>query len=147
MKTIYRLGFVLILVLSIAMGGCDSNDSPTAPEEDPPPAPTTTETFTGQITTGATSCHNFTTVAIGNVVLKITDLQPLSTLTVGLGIGVVDASAADGCSYLAVDANVRINETLLSTVTAIGSLCACVYDVGNVFPDITVDYGLEVVHP
>lgn len=135
-----------LLVVAVAVG-CD-NDSPTDPVvEEPEPVPTVTDTFTGSFALGEASCHVFTTVNAGPAELTITGLAPLDTLTVGLGIGIDDGDPETACSYFAVDRSVRVAETLQSQLTAETTYCVCVFDVGNVFPDQTVDYTLDVEHP
>ena len=135
-----------LLVVAIAVG-CD-NDSPTDPiVEEPEPVPTVTDTFTGNFALGETSCHVFTSVNAGLANLTITGLAPLETLTVGLGLGVDDDDPETACAYFAADQSVRVDEVLQSQLSEATTYCVCVFDVGNVFPDQTVDYTLVVRHP
>lgn len=135
-----------LLALSISIG-CSDNDSPTAPVEEPEPVPMVTDTFGGNLALGETSCHVFTAVNVGNAEMKITELTPLSTLTLGLGLGRDDGDDTTPCSYFASDQSVRIGNTLQSQLIELGDYCVCIFDVGNVFPDQTVAYTIEVVHP
>lgn len=125
---------------------CSTRDRPTAPEPEPDP-PTTTETFMGDIDQNESSCHSFTLVADGDVTLLITSLQPLPTLTVGLGLGQPDTAAATGCSLFVQDDNVRTNQSLLASNLQAGDYCSCIFDVGNIFPGETVTYSFDVTHP
>lgn len=136
-------GIVLVCFASLA---CNDDESPTEPEPEPA-APTVTETFQGDIEQTETSCHDFALMADGDVTLKITDLQPLSTLTVGLGLGQPDATLATGCDLFVQDDSVRVNQTLLAANLLAGDFCACIFDVGNIFPGETVTYSFDVTHP
>ena len=136
---------LLMLVLSIAfLGGCNK-DTPTvvAPPE-PPKEPDITELFSGSIGQSETSCHSFTLVDAGSMILTLTELEPLSSLTVGLSLGQPDAAGT--CVAAAQDNSVKLLERLLSTGAAGTEFCACVLDVGNIFEDQTVDYVLQVEH-
>ncbi len=135
-----------ILLVTVAVG-CDDN-SPTDPIiEEPEPVPTVTDTFMGSFGLGETSCQLFTSANPGPAEITITSLAPLATLTVGVGIGVDDGDPETACAYFAQDSSVRVNETLLSQLGEVTTYCVCVFDVGNVFPDQTVDYTLTVEHP
>lgn len=136
--------FLLVALAVALLGGC-KKDSPTevvVPEV--PDAPTVTESFTGSIVQDEVSCHFFTLAASGKMVLSLRDLQPLTTLTVGMSVGQPDDARA--CVVFAQDTSVRLFEMLLSSGTGGLEYCACVADVGNIFPDLTVDYVLEVEH-
>lgn len=137
---------VAIAIATLASMACNDDDSPSAPEPEPEP-PTVTETFQGDIEQAETSCHDFTLMEDGDVTLEIRDLQPLSTLTVGLGIGQPDSSLATGCALFVQDNSVRVNQTLLAANLLAGDFCACIFDVGNIFPGETVTYTFEVTHP
>ncbi len=41
----------------------------------------------------------------------------------------------------------RVNQTLLAANLLAGDFCACIFDVGNIFPGETVTYTFEVTHP
>ena len=139
---------LLLATLLISIGvGCDNNDSPTAPVVDEPDVETVVETFEGTITLGEVSCHAFTAMQSGPAEMKITSLEPLQTLTVGLGLGNDDGDPASACPFFATDRSVRVGETLLTSVVATDSYCVCVFDVGNIFADQTVTYVFDVDHP
>ena len=109
--------------------------------------PTTTETFAGELALGGASCHFFEVAQIGNLEMSITSLTPLETLTLGLGLGLPDDEFEGGCALSVTDTSVRKDETFLAVVGTIGTNCVCVFDVGNIFEDITVTYMLDVEHP
>jgi hypothetical protein len=135
------------LALAVAIMGCDDDDTnPTEPEETPD-FPRITETFTGEFGLGGRMEHNFTVENPGDVELKIVSLEPLETLTVGMGIGTVDETLDPPCNIFASDNRVVLNSILLSSDLTPGEYCVSVGDVGNVFPDQTVIYMVEVLHP
>ena len=135
---------LLALLLWGALSAC--NDNPVAVIETPDPDPQTTEMFTGTFEQLGNSVHLFTVAGLNNTEITITDLQPLATLTVGLGVG-TSSDAGVTCSLLAQDRSVRLTETLLLSNLAPAEYCVVVFDVGNVFPDQTVTYTIEVLHP
>ena len=139
----------LILLLVVFTVACSDDDNPVAPTVDvePPTVPTITETFTGQLVLGSSSCHFFDVAQPGNVEMSITSIAPLETLTVGLGLGLPDEAAETGCVLAVTDNSVRKDETFLSAVGIAGEHCVCVFDVGNIFADQTVTYSLDVEHP
>ncbi len=79
--------------------------------------------------------------------MKITSLEPVDTLTVGMGIGTWDPSLEAPCSVFAQDNRVNQNSTLLSANITPGDYCVSIGDVGNLFPDAIVTYEVEVLHP
>ena len=137
---------ILPLVLTLALAACSSDDSPTEPEDEVEPT-RITETFTGTFGQDEEVFHQFTVVETGDVDMTITELQPVETLTVGLGIGTFDVEADPQCVPIATDTRVVVGATLLSSNIEPGEYCMLIGDVGNVFPDATVTYTVEVVHP
>ncbi len=135
-----------VVIVGVALG-CSDNPAPTVPVDDTPPAPTTTETFTGTFTQSGRSQHTFTVVARGNIVLEITSLAPVETLTVGLGIGRFDETTDPPCFLFASDNRVVVGAELVSSNADPGEYCFSIGDVGNVFPDATVTYTVDVTHP
>lgn len=136
----------LVLLLGTSLPGCDGDSPTTITIEQRPEADKVTEMFAGSISLDSTSCHNFTQIAFGDVQLTIKSLEPLGTLTVGMGIGQADETQETGCALFATDNNVRVDESLTSSSNDVGEYCTCVYDVGNIFPDVTVSYTVEVEH-
>lgn len=132
--------------MSLATIACSEDDKkPTDP--DPEPVPIITESFDGEIAQGTRSCHEFDMGFDGGVELEITALEPLETLTVGLALGQPDTASPEDCADFVEDNNVRIFQTLASSGLLAGPYCACVQDVGNIFPGEEVTYTLEVRHP
>jgi len=136
-----------MVALAVTLTGCSEDDpSPTAPEEEIV-FPRMTETFTGMFAMGESEQTEFTLENPGDVDLEITSLEPLATLTVGMGIGSYDAALDPPCNVFASDNRVNVGSTLTSTGLAAGQYCVSVGDVGNVFPDETVTYSVDVTHP
>ena len=146
----YRWQLLMVVVL-VALGpglmGCsDSKKKPTEPEPDPE-VPRVVQTFRGQLDQGERECNNFSMGNAGTIVLEIVELSPLQTITMGMSLGQPDSTNPSGCSSFADDDSVRVFQSFASSGLAAGAYCACVFDVGNIFPGETVDYTLEVTHP
>jgi hypothetical protein len=149
-SNIAGLTLATILVGTLGCGGSDSPTTPTDPV-DVTPVETVTDTFQGSISQSDTSCHHFETSETANITMKLTDVQPLTTLTVGMGIGLTDEVAdgsteEPGCTLFATDNSVRVPDTLLSSNLAANRYCVCVFDVGNIFEKRVIDYTIEVEH-
>ncbi len=139
------LWLAALAIATIAFG-CNDESNPTAPEPTPEP-PRVAERFRGSFGQKETSEHSFTVSQTGTVELKIIKLEPVATLTVGLGIGRFDATAMPPCTVFASDRRVVVGSVLISGSVAPGEYCVQIGDVGNVFPDATVTYTVEVLHP
>jgi hypothetical protein len=127
---------------SVACGG-SATPAPTTPS-----AATFTEVFSGTlpqggVSYGADNGNHFTVHLAGNISATITKLSPLSTVTVGLGLGVYDAATATCSLQLFADA-AKLSLVLSATVSSPGELCVGLYDVGNVGDP--VDYEVSVTH-
>jgi hypothetical protein len=125
----------------------DDDDSPTEPTEPPVEVPTVTETFQGTVAQAGTSSHNFMVANAGVISFGLGELQPLATITMGLGVGNPSESDPEQCVLFARDNAVRAGETLQATANAAAAYCVSVFDVGNVFPDQEISYTLTVTHP
>jgi hypothetical protein len=117
----------------------------------PSPATTYTETFSGTVTQNAIdygppdSPHHFTVHQAGNLDATLTDIQPLNTITLGLGLGVWD-NTAQTCTVQLSSAAAKLNLTLSASVGVAGELCVGVSDVGNITADGVVTYTVTVTH-
>ncbi len=138
---------VCVVVLSLALGACsDNKKKPTEPDPEPD-VPRVTQTFRGGVNQNTTVCNSFSMQNGGSVQIELVELQPLRTITMGMGIGTPDNSLASRCAMFAQDDSVRIFQVFASSGLAPGNYCTCVYDVGNIFPGETVSFAQEVVHP
>ena len=151
-KTTRRAGLMpCLLALALALGACNSNSSsrsntPTDPEP-LPPVDVVVQTFRGDLPQKGRKCHDFTLGADGSVTLEITELEPLPTLTVGMGIGQPTEDDPPVCAIIAEDRSVRTFELFLSEGLIAGPYCVCIFDVGNIFPGETVTYAIVATHP
>ena len=59
----------------------------------------------------------------------------------------MDSTATPPCTLIAKDSSVKVNDTLLSAGLTAGSYCVEVFDVGNIFPGVTVSYKVDVTPP
>jgi hypothetical protein len=137
----------VVLALALPLAACNDDSPSESPAPTPTPVPRVTDTFTGTFGQNGAASHSFTVSQVGDVELKLTAIAPLATLSVGMGIGQVDTTLTPPCRNFAEDANVRVNETLLSGNLAAGTYCVRVRDTGNVFPGVVVDYTVTVTHP
>lgn len=130
----------LLLALSLTGVGC-SDDEPTTPTSSSP-APTVTETFSGMVNRNGAATHNFNTSASGTVTATLTTLGPDNALVVGLSLGTWNGSV---CQIVLANDRATQSTVITGAVSALGSLCVRIYDVGTITDPIT--YEITVVHP
>jgi len=148
--------FVLMAAVTLTSACSGSSDSSSLPSVTSPTTTTGTssgstttatavvETFTGEITQGTYGLHPFTMAARGTLTFKLTDLQPLTTLTVGAGLGTWDGT---NCTLITngYSETAKVNFTVSGTAS-IGNYCAAVWDVGNIMADSKISYTITVEH-
>jgi hypothetical protein len=135
-------GLSLIMGLAVLAGACADNtvSTPTTPTTS-----VTTDTFSGTFDRQGTSVNPFTVAATGTVTISLTDVQPLTTMALGVAIGTWDGTK---CTALTPkNDNARAGSVALSGTAGAGSYCVEVYDSGNVPPNFAVTYGVQVAHP
>jgi len=110
----------------------------------PTPVTTTTEDFTATIDQLGSMTHAFSVAAAGTVEVKLTDVEPLATM--GLGVAVTTGGTACG-SDIAQNNNAKSGTTALGGTAAVGSYCVRVFDAGNIPAATSVTYTVEVTHP
>ena len=138
---------VCVAVLGLALGACsDDKKNPTEPEPGPE-VPMVTTTLRGSVEQLGLTCKSFSMGNPGSIEIEIVELEPLATITMGMGVGRPDSSNPSGCAMFAQDDTVRIFQTFRSSDLAAGTYCTCLYDVGNIFEGETVTYVQEVLHP
>jgi hypothetical protein len=101
-----------------------------------------TETYTGTLNTGGSATFDFTVTNPGNIVAKITELAPVSTLTMGLWLGFWDSTTSI-CSQ-DIPASVTLNTTVSGQPPGPAQYCVGIYDVGNV--QVQTTFTLVVTH-
>lgn len=133
----------LALVLALAMGasGCDNGDTTTNPTPTDP-APTVTETFTGTLTPNGAAVFTFNVVATGSVTATLRNVKPDSSLQMGVGLGSWNGVL---CQVLLSNDRAQQDTTVTGQVNAAGTLCARIYDVGQLTGPTTFE--VVVVHP
>ena len=103
---------------------------------------TVTETFSGTLTKNGAVTHTFVSGAAGTVTATLSLLSPDASTPIGLSLG-----TWNGATCAIVLANDKAIQTSVVTgnVSAVGSLCARVYDVGNL--SAPASYEIQIVHP
>jgi hypothetical protein len=129
-----------VIVAVLALNAC-SSDEPTTPT-----APTTptiiSETFSGSVTRNGAQTHPFATQGSGTVTAIITLLAPDNTVKMGLALGTWNGSA---CQLVITKDDAGENIAITGAVSALGSLCVRIYDVGNL--TAATDYEIRIDHP
>ena len=133
----------LALVLALALGasGCDDGDTTTTPTPTDP-APTVTETFAGTLTPNGAAVFTFTVAATGTVTATLRNVLPNNTVQVGVGLGVWNGVL---CQILLSNDRAQQDTTVTAQVNAAGTLCARIYDVGQLTGPTTFE--IVVIHP
>jgi hypothetical protein len=145
MRNVSPFGVAATTVVALVLlQGCDEGSSPTESDDSTEGTTTVVETYAGSFGQGETSSHEIGIGASGTAKVTLSDLEPLSTLTVGVGIGTPDD--AGGCTLSSQDTSMRESESISVTVTS-GIFCISVFDVGNLPDGVIVDYSLEVDLP
>ena len=102
-----------------------------------------TSTFTGNVKTGGTTAFPFTVVNPGDISVSITELAPLSTITMGIGMGFWDA-AASTCNQQLTTTAATLNLVFAASPSAPGEYCVGIFDTGNV--QVSSDFTLKVTY-
>ena len=124
------------LLASIACGA----ETPTEPA---PVYELKTSMFTGTVKTGGTVSFPFTVVNPGDISVSITALSPVSTLTMGIGLGSWDA-AAETCTQQLTTTTATVNVVFNASPSAAGGYCVGIFDIGNV--QDSSDFELKVTY-
>lgn len=132
----------LLIALTLAAGACgNSISSGTLPSLTTP----TTESFTGSFAQSGSVSHSFTVTATAPMTVTLTDVQPLTTMGLGVILGTWDGTTC-GATVIAKNENARSSATALTGTATSGSYCVKIYDSGNVPAGWTVSYTVQVVH-
>jgi hypothetical protein len=137
-RTFFRLLPVLVTVL--AMSGC--GDDPFETPTNPNPAVPVTESFSGVVSLRGAQTHTFSSAASGEVVVTLKALQPDTQVKMGLALGTWNGSS---CQLVIAKTDAVETTVLLGAVSALGSLCVYIHDVGNLVQP--AEYEIEVRHP
>ena len=131
----------MLLAGTLVAAGCDNEiEDATGPA---PPAPTTTDVFTGTINVNGAQTHTFPVVASGSVSVELTDVLPDPAIAVGLTLGTWTGQAA--CTAVIANDNALRGNAVVGNASGAGILCARIHDVGKLTGPL--EYKLTVVHP
>jgi len=136
-----RLVALLVTAALPLSGACGSSSGTSTVAPTPV---TTTESFTSTLDQLGSVTNGFTVAAAGTVQVKLTDVEPLTTMA--LGVAVTTGGSACG-SDIAQNTNAKSGTTALSGNAAVGSYCVRVFDAGNIPAETSVTYTVEVTHP
>ena len=141
-RTVSRIClFAAMLAIGpLALSACDEED-PVTPPTAPDPV---TETISGSITRNGAESKPFTVSAGGAVTATLKTIGADNTLVVGFSLGEWIANA---CVIRYANDAATAGAVIPATMSAAGTLCVRVYDVGNVPADASVPFSVEVVHP
>lgn len=131
MKRPLLRGVLSVALLTLAATGCSNNETPTTPTG--PTVPEITEpAFAGTLTINGGVTTNFNVTSTGTVTAIVTSLDPNKggTLSVGLALGMWNSTSCQTVPGLSND-NTGIGSGVAGFANAAGSLCARVYDVGQ----------------
>ena len=131
-RLVSRLLLAPLLAVPMACG------NPTAPS-------LTTDTFNGTLSpavngTFSSASFQFKSKS-GPVTVSLVNIAPLSTITVGIALGVVQGQT---CSGFESNAAARAGFVALADTLPGGTYCVAIYDVGNITQDITFGTGRRI---
>ena len=133
-----RYASVAVAVLALGACGEDPFEIPTNPD----PAVPVTETFNGVVSVRGAQTHTFSSGASGEVRATLKFLVPDSQVKMGFAIGTWNGSS---CQLVIAKTDAVESTVLIGAVSALGSLCVYIHDVGNLVRP--AEYEIEVVHP
>ncbi len=131
----------LLFVVAVALGLSACNNGPTTTTTTPSTA-TTTETFTDTLNPNGAKTFPFTVAAAGTMTATLTTVSPDSTVAIGLALGTWNGTV---CQIILANDNAPQGTVVTGSATTTGTLCARVYDVGNLTGDES--FVVTVVHP
>jgi hypothetical protein len=132
-----RRALPLVALAAMALGGCETTTQPPPP----PPVDPKTVSFSGTLVVSGAAVHRFTPTQIGEINVTLKVLAPVSTVTIGMGLGVWTGTS---CTIHIADDQAILNELLIGTTTGEAEFCARLYDVGQL--TAPTDYTIEVRH-
>jgi hypothetical protein len=138
-----RLPMLSAIFLAVVAGaGCHSTT--TAPTTAGAAPSTVTDTFTGSIAQTANMSFPFTVTTTGNVQVTLTDVEPLTTMALGVAIGSWDGTTCT--PGVATTDHAKSGVAALTGTAVAGSYCVQVSDAGNIPPTWTVSFTVQVTH-
>lgn len=131
----------LPVLVALALVACDSQDPFEIPTSPSPPV-IITQTFNGTVTPNGAQTHTFGTQASGSVTATLKFLVPDPSVPMGFALGTWNGTS---CSLVIAKTDAVENTVLIGAVSALGSLCIYIHDVGNL--TAPTQYEIEVLHP
>ena len=132
-----------LLLLTALVAACDDENTPTTPTPTPDPV---TRTFSGTVARNGAATHDFAVSGGGQVRATLQQIGPDSGLVAGFALGNWNATASS-CSVVLSNDAATTGAVLQGTVTAAGTLCVRIFDVGNIPAGTPAPYTVQVVHP
>ncbi len=126
---------------AVVLAACNSDDPFEAPINPSPPT-IITETFSGTVTRNGAATHTFATQASGTVTATLTALVADDGTKIGLALGTFNGAS---CQLVITKDDAVASTVVTGAVSAVGSLCVRIYDVGNL--TVSADYEIQVAHP
>jgi hypothetical protein len=142
-----RRAAVVLMLVTIAAGGCSKNNpstSTTTPTPTPV-APTTTNEFDSTVPVGGSAFYSFSITQYGTVNITLTsvsgtDVPP--TVMLGLGLGQPSGTTCSTTSTTNAAAGATAQ---LTGSYDVGVYCAKVSDIGNLFAP--ANFTMSIAHP
>lgn len=131
--------FVAVSAALLVSSACGAQ----TPTEPAPVYELKTSIFTGTVRTGGTVSFPFTVVNPGDIGVSITELAPVSTLSMGIAMGFWDA-AAETCTQQLTTSAATLNIVFNASPSAAGDYCVGIFDTGNV--QDSSDFTLKVTY-
>ena len=129
-------------LLSVFAAGCDDVTDPTTPTTPTP----VTETLAGEITQNGAESKSFSVGGAGTVTATLKTIGDDNTLVVGFSLGNWTDSTGT-CTVVKANDAATAGAVISGTMSASGTLCLRMYDVGNVPAGKAVPYSVEIQHP
>jgi hypothetical protein len=137
---------VVVMLAVVAASGCSSSSSSTPTVSGPTPT-VVTETFNGSIDQNGTAVFSFSVANAGYPLLAgFTSITPASVTALGLGIGSWDASSSTCGLNMSQNDMSHSGSTAVSGTAGAGSYCVRIYDGGNIGPNVTASFTVQVQH-
>lgn len=130
--------FPVALALVLAAAACGRSTSPATPA-----ATAKTDTFNGTVAVGGLDFHPFTVATAGQVNVTLTSAGPPSTITMGIGVGLITGATCTIVAGGSVNTPAGASAQLNGTVSP-GTYCVQVFDIGNQTASVT--YTVTVNH-
>jgi hypothetical protein len=138
LRSILRYAPVFVAALALSSCGDDPFEIPT----NPTPAVPVVETFNGVVNLRGAQTHTFASGASGEVRATLKFLVPDNQVRMGFALGTWNGSS---CQLVIAKTDAVETTVLIGAVSALGSLCVYIHDVGNLVQP--TEYEIEVVHP